>query len=161
MTELAWSSLLLARVSWFESMTRQFSGGNFRFGATHLVVVTLIAASLAALYWYLRYGRIGADARYNNPRALFHALCRAHALDRGSRRLLDQLARQQRLVDPARLFLEPERFEAANLGPTLKSQQARFAALRERLFAEPSVPTREASNERRRNGAVAAERRNA
>jgi len=156
MTELMAASVLLARATWFDSMTHQFSGGNFRFGAFHVLVLALIAASLVIVYWIAgRTGKPGREPRYDHPRALFRALCRAHGLDRASRRLLDQLARQQRLSDPARLFLEPERFEAENLGASLKPRRKQFVALRDRLFAEPTVP----ANDRRQCGKGPAPRR--
>jgi hypothetical protein len=157
MTELVWSGALLARVTWLEGMMRQFSGGNRHLGTMHLVLLTLIVAILVAVM--ARFSSQVGKPRYNNPRALFRALCRAHRLDLGSRRLLDRLARQQRLADPARLFLEPERFELNNLGPTLKSQQARFVTLRDRLFTEPSAASRDASSDRRRTSASQAPRR--
>ncbi|MBX3412311.1 MAG: hypothetical protein KF708_06295 [Pirellulales bacterium] len=150
MNELLGSSLLWARIGWFEQLTRQVGGGGSRWNATHFVLLTLAVAGLAALALWARQVRAGSGRQQNNPRALFRALCRAHGLDHASRRLLDQLARQQRLADPARLFLEPERFEAASLGPALKSQQGRYASLRDRLFAEPGVVSRETTNERRR-----------
>lgn len=159
MIELLTSGMLLARMSWFENLSRQWGSGNSRFGATHFVLLTLAVAGLAAIAVWARQVRSKGERQYNNPRALFRALCRAHGLDHGSRRLLDQLARQQRLADPARLFLEPERFEPAHLGATLKSQQARFATLRDRLFAEPSVAPRESSNDRRRTGGLGTSRR--
>ena len=159
MNELLSSGIVLARMSWFENLSRQWGGGNGRFGATHIVLLTLAVAALAAIAIGARRLRSNGERQYNNPRALFRALCRAHGLDRASRRLLDQLARQQRLADPARLFLEPERFEPANLGASLKSQQARFTSLRDRLFAEPSVAPRESSNDRRRTGGTGTSRR--
>lgn len=156
MTELMSASVLFARATWFDSMTHQFSGGNFRFGAFHMLVLVLIAVALAVVYWLAgRTGRPGREQRYDHPRALFRALCRAHGLDRASRRLLDQLARQQRLSDPARLFLEPERFEAVNLGASLKPRRHQFVALRDHIFAETELP----ANERRQGGKGAPARR--
>lgn len=77
--------------------------------------------------------------RHHSPRALFRQLCYAHGLDRRSRRLLASLARERKLAQPARLFLEPDQFAAAGLGPKLESQAERLKELKERLFAEDKL----------------------
>lgn len=129
--------LLLADIDLFRSLNQQFSGANFRFGWMHVLVGLGILGGISAGVWLLNRlaHREGGQRRYNSPPALFRALCRAHGLSRGNRRLLKQLARHQQLADPARLFLEPERFDTPNLGPALKAQRARLQAIREQLFS--------------------------
>jgi hypothetical protein len=72
---------------------------------------------------------------YSSPRRLFGTLCRAHALDRASCRLLQQLARANAIAQPAQLFLDPDYFLPTRLTPELLRHQAAVAALREKLFA--------------------------
>ena len=141
MIEFWRNTALLADAEMFRSLNQQFSGQNFRFGWSHVAVILLIVAAAASIIWLLN--RLSRDDRQqirNNPRGLFRELCRAHGLSLTHRRLLDQLASYQQLADPARLFLEPERFEPARLGPVLEPHQARFAALRDRLFAHGELP---------------------
>ena len=47
----------------------------------------------------------------NDGMKLFLELCRAHQLDRASRRLLQRLANAHGLSQPAVLFVEPERYD--------------------------------------------------
>jgi hypothetical protein len=61
-------------------------------------------------------------------------LCRGHELDQVSRRLLRSLATWHRLAQPARLFVEPQWFDAASLSEPLRMRQAELERLRDRLF---------------------------
>jgi hypothetical protein len=91
-------------------------------------LVVLLALLAAILYWQQR------RRRHASPGQLFLSLCRAHRLRWKECWWLWQLARQQHLLDPGRLFLEPERFDAARIPAALKQQLSRFQELRERLF---------------------------
>ncbi len=89
-----------------------------------------------SLPWF----QYGAFPLYLAPMAgvtdvVFRSLCKAHGLDRGSRRLLWQVARCQKLAHPACLFLEPNRFAAANLSPQLRQQAETLKRLETRLFS--------------------------
>ena len=70
---------------------------------------------------------------------LFLELCRAHGLTWKERFLMWRLARCQRLRDPARLFLEADRFEEARLSRPLKVHNQSFRAIRARLFRAPPI----------------------
>lgn len=70
----------------------------------------------------------------DDPQRLFRELCLAHRLDRGSVRLLTQLAATLRLEQPAQVFLTPAAFEPARLPASLKARSAELKNLRERLF---------------------------
>ena len=70
-----------------------------------------------------------------DPRALFRALCRAHQLGRSDRQLLKQLALRHELAQPAMLFVQPDRFDVAELGEAWQKHRQRLAELRCRLFA--------------------------
>jgi hypothetical protein len=130
---------LLAQ-SQFESMGSHFRGDRAWLTTDDIVIGGLLLIGGAALAWYLR--RLLVDPqrsrRRSNPRALFRKLCTAHGLGIGDRRLLWQLARHHRLDHPARLFLEPERFEPSELSPRLKKDAATIRALRTQLFALPA-----------------------
>jgi hypothetical protein len=94
-------------------------------------VACLRPAALAALL---------ARARGTYPRqGLFRDLCRAHGLDRAQRNLLERLAAAQGLSVPARLFLEPERFARAALGPSLSGEFEDVDAIRRIIFAESDL----------------------
>jgi hypothetical protein len=88
---------------------------------------------------------------FNSPWSLFRALCHAHGLKRSERRLLRQIARYQRLGQPAQLFLEPECYNPVNLSPALRSQQAAIDRLRDQILSHdapeelPLAPQLEAS----------------
>jgi hypothetical protein len=86
--------------------------------------------------WATQQERSGS---YHSPRKLFRSLCRAHQLDRMQRRLLRRLAKRHQLERPAALFLEPDRFSPARLGPDFQDQAEALLALRTRLFAEHEV----------------------
>jgi len=81
-------------------------------------------------------GRILRHWRYNSPGSLFFGLCRVHRLKFGSRRLLKQIARLNRLSDPGRLFTEPGWLDPTRLRGPLRTRAAETDALRRRLFAE-------------------------
>jgi hypothetical protein len=70
----------------------------------------------------------------DDPQRLFRELCLAHRLDRGSARLLSQLAAALRLEQPAQIFLTPAAFEPARLPASLRTRAAELKQLRERLF---------------------------
>jgi hypothetical protein len=76
---------------------------------------------------------------FNNPRALFRELARAHELDLPSRRLLKQIARATGVKQPVNLFLEPHRFEPTALPRDLQAKWPQIEALRARLFAKGVV----------------------
>jgi hypothetical protein len=135
MHDLAIGSLLLANRSRLENLSREFQQGlsSDRYGQLVLFLIALGAASL--LFWGLAHWmerRHGLFA--NRPMGLFFSLSKAHALSWSDRWLLWQLARSHRLRAPARLFLEPERFEASRLPPAMRRHVARLEGLRQRLF---------------------------
>ena len=53
----------------------------------------------------------------SSPNRLFLSLCRAHRIAWSDRWLLWRLAASQRLEDPVRVFLEPERLDPDAAGP--------------------------------------------
>lgn len=126
---------LLADTNRFQSMGRQFRRGGStldlgQFLVWMAVVVLLVAAACIIAQRLARRQQPG----YCSSRRLFLDLCRAHGLDQKKRSLLRELARYQRLQQPARLFLEPDRFEAANLGSSLASRSGEIQRVRDTVF---------------------------
>lgn len=113
---LAWSS---ASLSWL------------MVGGAILCLLLLAAIVLVVV------GSTSKGKRLYDHRALFESLCRAHQLDRKSRRLLCEVAEFHALSQPGRLFIERHWLFPMNLSPQLKSRSAELAALRRRLFHAP------------------------
>ncbi len=136
MHDLAIGSLLLANRSRLENLSREFQQGLSPEGCKQLILFLTVLAAASLLFWGLarwmerRHG-LGA----NRPLGLFLSLSKAHRLGWSDRWLLWRLARSHRLRAPARLFLEPERFEASRLPLAMRRHAARLEALQERLFA--------------------------
>lgn len=138
MNDFAFRMLLLAdRSEIFRDMGSGFREKRESFQPTDLLWWLLAAALIAAAFVSLAafLSRQDKHRLFNSPRALFNALCKAHKLDRSSRNLLKQLATAQEMAIPARLFLEPDRFEPAQIPAALQNCQPQYAQLKERLFA--------------------------
>jgi hypothetical protein len=129
------SYILLAEHSRSESFRESFRTRGAT-GHDDMLLGLLIVATLVAGMWAvsrllgLRRQRRG----HNSPWRLFWALCKAHHLTWSDSWLLRRLARDQRLHDPGRLFLETERWEEKNLGPRFAQQHGRLNALRAQIF---------------------------
>ena len=115
-----------------------------------LLVLTAIVLGLWLLSQLL--ARQERRKSYNSAWMMFFSLCKAHGLSWSDRWLLWRLARHQRLRDPARLFLEPERLADDNLSPALRLRLAQWEALRGRLFADLEGTPGGASGARRPPG---------
>ena len=132
---LAQSSRLRALGSGVRGRRAQFDSGDL------FTMVVVLAVFVVGLVVHSKLmSRQERRRSFTSPGELFRALVKAHGLDRSSRRLLRQIASYQRLAEPARLFLEPERFEPANLSVPLRARAAVVAALRDRLFTVPTAP---------------------
>ena len=133
--------ILLAQRSRLDNLSDAFRSRPNSTDRDDVLLGALIVVALIAGIWGL--SRLLATRErhqvYSNPRRLFLSLCKAHRLRWSEQWLLWRVARFQRLGDPARLFLEPERFEEANLSRPLRAQIARLRGLRNRLFAKPSA----------------------
>ena len=137
MTSWFYNAALLAQAGRAAELSRNFRGSRARFGFGDVLIVVGIFIAVGALVWVLSQflSRQDRTGRYNQPKRLFRQLCQAHDLDRASRLLLQRLARHQGLDDPARIFLEPERFNPVNVGRDLRDQQPRLDVLRGTLFS--------------------------
>jgi hypothetical protein len=116
----------------FRDRTRTIDRGEMTRALAILAVVIVLA-------WLLVRVRTVRERRraYHGPLRLFLSLCKAHHLAWSERWLLWGLARARRLNQPARLFLEPQWFDAAGLGRAWRARAARLRAIRDRLFAAP------------------------
>ncbi len=129
--------LLLADDNRFQSMGRQFRRGGSTLDLGQLLIwVTVLVLLVAAASLISNRMARRQKPGYRSSRRLFHDLCRAHGLDQKKRMLLRQMARYQRLQQPARLFLEPERFDAANLGSVLAARRGEIQRMRDIVFGK-------------------------
>ena len=108
-----------------------FSTVSMVFAGLFAVVLLLVVAVT------LRMALVAWRRWQSGPTWLFWTLCRAHHLGWGDRWLLWRLVRATELADPARLFVEPGRFEASALPGAVRSQAARLSKIALELFQEP------------------------
>ncbi len=132
--------LLLGLQTRFEGIRSGFRGR--RFDMDDVMLGLLILACGVLVLWALSYLMKFQEKQgaFSSPTMLFWSLCQAHALRWSDRWLLWRVARAARLRDPARLFLEPERFEPSKLRPALRLHAARLGRLAEMLFVDPPPP---------------------
>jgi len=140
MTCLSYARMLLAEQSRWENLSHGLSS-EFRerqVTASDVAIALLILTGIVAALWFLsRLLPLGGQRRgRSSPGRLFLSLCKAHRLRWREYWWLWRLARSQRLRDPARLFLEPERWQTAGLSPALRARAQQLTRLRERLFTE-------------------------
>lgn len=129
--------LLLAQDDRVEFFTRGFQERDTAISIGHVLVGAGIAVGFIITLWLLsrlieRHQRSGPT---NSRLRLFFSLCRAHELAWPDWWLLWRVGRQQRLRDPARLFLEPARFNPSNLSGALRPKAARLTAIGRKIFA--------------------------
>lgn len=139
--------VLLAKEGRYMQMGRRFRRGGSTIDAADLVTMLGIIAVVAAIAWLIvRYIKLREKRNTSSAQHLFHELCRAHQLDWPSRKLLQSLAKAHGLANPARMFVEPHRFNADKIGPAFANSRRRLAELRQQLFAE-SDETRVAASD--------------
>jgi hypothetical protein len=129
--------ILLARQSPLENFAREFQGRQTRLESGYLLTGLLILLSILLAIWLLSRLLERFDGRrpVDSSTMLFLSLCKAHRLRWPEWWLLFRVAGEQKLNDPARLFLEPEWLDPANLPAGLRPRSARLEGLRRRLFA--------------------------
>jgi hypothetical protein len=129
--------LLLAERNTFRDMGGGFRDKRDNFDPTDLLIWLGIVAGVLIVMAVVAHivARRDKGELFNSPWSLFRALCHAHGLKRFERRLLRQIARYQRLGQPAQVFLEPECYNPVNLSPGLRSQQTAIDRLRDQIFS--------------------------
>lgn len=116
-------------------------GGRFRDGGTPLTTpqAVLLVLALVALVgfasWWLRRWRSRQDAIVNDSGRLFEELVRAHELSREQRSALLRAARQYADIEPATVFLLPERIERVMEDEKDEDRRELLASVHQRLFA--------------------------
>ena len=143
MNQLLYHGILLAQRGRLDGFSKAFRGP--RIDSSDVVVGVLILVGVCLAVWLLSYVLSLREGRraYTSPLGLFLSLCKAHRLRWPERWLLWRVARAQRLRDPGRLFLEPQRLHPVNLGPSLQTRSAQLSELRERLFVRPEENSEE------------------
>jgi hypothetical protein len=132
--------LLLADRNIYRELGSGFRAKRDSFQFSDLIPWLIVtAAVLGGLAVLARIVARREKQAFNSPRALFNELCKAHGLDLASRQLLRRLARAADIRQPARMFVEPQRFEPTNLPSDLRAQWPAIEALRAKLFAQ-TVP---------------------
>lgn len=128
--------LPLAQIDKWREMGRDFQSDHSKLAPQLIAASLLVLALVVVFLWLLTRLMNRQEGRrlFNDPKQLFRNLCRAHMLGRVDRRLLLQIGRIQQLGQPASLFLEPDRFDAALQLPAFDGQEQAIKALRDRLF---------------------------
>ncbi len=142
MNHFAAAAIVFAQRSPMENLADYFRGPRTQLRASDALYLLLGFGGLILLAWLLSLLMNWQErgCRRPSPLRLFLALCRAHRLAWTDRWLLWRLARSQGLPEPARVFLEPERFDPTHLAGAFGRSRARLEQLREKLFAQPDDP---------------------
>jgi hypothetical protein len=141
---LSQNCILFAQKTRLNNLGDTFRGRSNPLQKEDLVIALCVLGGILFAVWLLSklpaFGQ--RSGSYNSPRRLFRGLCRAHGLGWSERRLLWQLAQAEQLADPARLFLEPERFDEVHLNDALCARAAELKEIRQRLFCDPPTQDR-------------------
>ena len=138
MNQLPCECSLLAQRSRLEEVTSVLRNRPSQIDTQYVLTGLLVLTAIVLAMWLLSQILARQERRksYNSAWMMFFSLCKAHGLSWSDRWFLWRVARHQRLRDPARLFLEPERLADDNLSPALRLRQAQWKGLRGRLFAD-------------------------
>jgi hypothetical protein len=102
-----------------------------------LIGIAVLTIAIIVLYFASRaMERRARRGHFDSSLGLFLSLAKAHNLGWSDRWLLWRLARCRQLKEPARLFLEPERFDSSNLTDSLLAKHNRLKLISGRIFAE-------------------------
>ena len=131
--------LLWADRERIRAMSENFRGEGARLDTDDVLIGLACLTGLALAGWALaRYVAFRERARrVYSPRGLFDQLCQAHGLDRASCKALLRLAQQEQLEHPARLFLEPDRFDRPSAA--IAESRDSYKQLQRRIFGEPGA----------------------
>jgi hypothetical protein len=129
---------LLAVQERMDEMQRAFRASKTEALANNIVygLIIIVGVVVVLVIFSMLINRGRRRRGYSSPRELFLSLCRAHKLKWSECWLMWRLARSQHLTDPARLFLEPQRFESARLSLAVGPRAAQLKSIRDRLFAQ-------------------------
>ena len=126
---------LLAQLNPLSDLSKRFQAGGSEFPIGQIVTLLVLLLIVVVGLWKVAHVSAQREGRSHfSPRRLFQELCALHALDWPSRKLLRQLARANHLDHPARVFVEPQWFEAAQIPETLAPFRPQLTQLKSRLF---------------------------
>lgn len=129
---------LFAQIDSLDSFVSALRDKKGRADSGEIISGLLILVAVSAAVWLLVWGldRCFRGRIRPSPGRLLWSLSRAHHLRWSQWWLLRRIARQQKLEDPARLFLEPEWLDSARLGAEFAAQRFQVQILRARLFTD-------------------------
>ena len=118
---------------------QRWSLSDIAWHTTDLATLLLFFVALAVAVWVLAQVTLRSEnaKAYSHPGRLFDDLCRAHHLDRRSRRLLARVAEHLELSQPAVLFALRESWEPALEAAAFERDRARLAQVHAALFDSP------------------------
>jgi hypothetical protein len=127
-------SLLALRDPRLDGIASGFRQRQHTTDSRTVILVLMIFTVLIVVFWLVaRFAeRFEQRRASNSPWGLFFSLARAHRLKWSETWFLWRLARRQRLNDPARIFLEPDRLQPPQAGVSPKLLES----LQERLFVD-------------------------
>lgn len=142
------AGILLARGGRLDELSSELRNRSSHVDAQYVLTGLAVLAAIILAMWILSrlLSRKERRRSFDSSLMMFHALCKAHGLSWSEQWLLWRVARRQRLHDPARLFLEPERLAPHRLSPTLRAKKPQLEELRERLFAGLEQPRRHSAH---------------
>jgi hypothetical protein len=140
MNATVFTAVLFADSDRWESLFRGLSNGfqdrGYPLGTTVPIAIVLAAFIAVVVLLFAIDGRKKKKLGFGSPRTLFISLCKAHKLGLRESWWIWRLGRSQQLRNPALLFVEPHRWQAAEMNSWPESRRRRLTKLRERLFAE-------------------------
>ena len=129
--------VLLANLTRSEGLAHAFRARRDWIVAGDIIIGIFIIAGVLAVIWglYRFFAYRGRERPCDKPIRLFRSLCSVHSLGFTDTWLLWRVTRYQKLRDPARIFLEPERLNPVNLGKRFRRNTAVLRGIRARIFA--------------------------
>ncbi len=121
-------------------ITGGFQARDTEVDTAQIVIGLAVLITLIVVLWFISRAmeRRARGGHYDSSLRLFLSLAKAHDLSWSDRWLLWRLAGCQQLKEPARLFLEPERFDTAELPDSLLVKRDRLSMIAKRVFAQKS-----------------------
>jgi|GEM_PF-2233153 len=117
--------------SWIGSPSTQ----DIAWGPLTVGVVGVLAVAAVLVGWIVvRFRQSNSKRPIDHPWRLLRELAQAHGLRRSDERLLHQIVRRYALEPPARLLLEPERFQIAAGDEVFLRERQAILRLKSRLF---------------------------
>jgi hypothetical protein len=110
-------------------------GKNIAWGPLAVGLVGVLAVAAILVCWAIvRWQQHRSKKPMDHPWRLLRELAQAHGLRRSEERLLHQIVRRYGIEPPARLLLEPERFQTAASDELFQRERQVILHLKNRLF---------------------------